>query len=128
MTTADVLVLCLAAWRLLGLWFEEIFRPVRERLVARGGKLAYGANCQFCVSVWAAGVVTALWMFARTPGAFLTLTLAASGAVVLMQHLVTRPSSPAQNVAADRDAMLRNELMLMRSEITRLLDSVEKEP
>jgi hypothetical protein len=63
LTFLDLMVVVFSAHRIWSAWlFAELFRPVREWLLNRGGMAAYFANCQFCVSVWAGIAATLLWL------------------------------------------------------------------
>lgn len=48
------LVDALAAWRITRLVTEdEVTRPLRDPVVARGGRAGYLVQCPHCVGVWA---------------------------------------------------------------------------
>jgi hypothetical protein len=52
--TLPIVLALLAIWRLARLLIvDEITRPLREAVIARGGdKLAYLVTCPWCISVW----------------------------------------------------------------------------
>lgn len=117
MTWLDLSILILSCQRLTSLWFEEINRPIRERIVKRGGRWNYLASCPICISVWAGGVVVGLWM---TPIQPVVIALAISGGVLFLDRitgLLGQPN-PVHKVAQEL-AALRNTV----SEIT--LEPVE---
>lgn len=61
MTEALVLI-GLAAHRLWLLWHQsEIFRPAREWMVSKGGRLGYFSSCAMCTATWAGAIMTGLW-------------------------------------------------------------------
>lgn len=79
------LLLSFAAHRLWALWFgAEIVRPLRERMMQRGGRLAYLAGCQFCVSVWAGAA--AVGIYALPYGEWGVLALAAGNLVTFLDR------------------------------------------
>lgn len=62
MSFVELLILGLAAHRFWAIWlFAEIARPLREKLIQRGGYIAYLSNCQFCLSVWSGFLAWLLW-------------------------------------------------------------------
>lgn len=82
----EFFVMVLGTQRLTGIWFEEIARPLRERVQrATSPKLRYLAGCPLCISVWAAFGVAALWQ--HSYGRFVVTALALASGVNLAELL-----------------------------------------
>lgn len=93
MSIPDLVVGLLATHRLQSLWFEEIMRPVRDRLLkVKSARLQYLASCPLCISVWSAAVVMGLlwWQY----GWFPVGALALSSAALSFDRLVMRLAAP----------------------------------
>lgn len=85
MTIADIAILALATWRLQSIWLtERIAQPVRSWLSARGGWLAYLAQCPLCISVWVGMATASLWLTAGLTGRLLVVAFAASSGAILL--------------------------------------------
>jgi hypothetical protein len=97
MTVLIFACLALATMRLSSLWFEEIARPVHEWANRMGGKIAFGANCPLCVSVWAAALSVALWII---PGGIFVLYVLAVSSAALVAERVLRTLGPS-SIAAE---------------------------
>jgi hypothetical protein len=84
----DFALIGLAAHRLWAIWlFSELVAPLRNKLVAKGGKIGYLASCQFCISVWAGLLATGLFMLGEI-GYTLSAALAAGVAVFGYQNIM----------------------------------------
>ena len=112
--------LALASARLTSLWFEEIFRPARTGLMKLGKKVAYGVMCKLCVSVWASGAVAGLWLTGLI-GQFVIMMLALSGFIIYVPSAI----SELFTKRTEQDISYANEIVLLRSEMTRLTDALE---
>lgn len=99
----DFLILLCAVYRLVLLLLRDrIAAPVRS-LAQRGPDwLQYLLRCPHCLSVWAAGTAVALQWFGGTPGRFLVMTLAVSGAFIWIPALLQRAGGNSGNLQRDR--------------------------
>ena len=94
MTFLLLVLMVAATYRLTRLLAVDSWPPVagpRERYSERhpGSWLTYLWNCPFCVSVWAAGIVTLLvWVFIRNDGPGLALPVLWWGAVAGLASLI----------------------------------------
>ncbi len=85
----DVLILAAATQRLLGIWMNErITEPIRLRLQARGGWVAYLAGCGQCLSVWFAGGTVAAWGLGGPLVRAVVIALAISGVALAWNSLM----------------------------------------
>jgi hypothetical protein len=91
MSAVDITVLGFATHRLVSIWaVEKIAHPLRAWCA--GTRLAALTQCPLCVSIWAAGSLFLLLMYAGTVGLVIIYTLAASEVSILLQLLVQRLS------------------------------------
>lgn len=87
----DLIVISLASWRLASLLVQEdgpndIFAKLRAAVMPEGevSSLALVFTCVWCMSVWTAMVLTAVWVIWQLP----VLVLAASAlAIIVHEHL-----------------------------------------
>jgi hypothetical protein len=88
-----VVLTILAVWRIARLVaVDEVTRPLRERIAARGDTWAYFITCPWCVSVWLAPpfAVAAIWWPTNRVVWVVVLSLAASLAAGIGQGVEDR--------------------------------------